>query len=167
VPAENQPDARTATALELPARAQEGHQGTLLRIENGGISRTLSESAVQKKRFNMLVFACTPTNRMCTRSLKNRICQDRIFASDPAYAEIRSTTQTLSSSEKRLWRRKLGVLLNTSELTGSLTESFTALRLLQERQLSESTTRSCLHKVNEGTLCIDTWTVCGELYARK
>jgi hypothetical protein len=104
------------------------------------LSLSLSESAAQKNIQH--ISACTPANRTCTRLLRDRIC-----ASDPAYAEIRCATQTLRLHEKRLWRRKLGVHLNTSELTGSLTESFTAHRLLQEHQLSESTTRSYPQKM--------------------
>jgi len=61
----HEPDARTAAALEFPAGAQQAHQGALLKIENDGISRTLSESAVRKNR--LIMWLCTLANRTCTQ----------------------------------------------------------------------------------------------------
>lgn len=90
------------------------HQGALSR-ERRQFAQFSLKTRYKKilNHYSHAIVSLARTNRTCSRLLqKNQVCPDRAFASDTAYAEIRFATQALRSSEKRLWRRTLGVLRN-------------------------------------------------------
>lgn len=125
-------DSRTAAAVALRSRSQEGGRRGILRT-----------SIMRNEKMEACVYTC----QSHIHTIFDRQHIIRCFAEkctqvapvDATYEEIYSSTRTIRSNEKRLWRRTLRALLGPSTvLTSSRTESTIAPRIRSQPQIMKA-----------------------------